>query len=166
MTLPEGLLAIDQALALLPSAMDTPAARVMLVSIAMQESGMTERRQLVGSPPRPVGPAAGLWQFELQGGCAAVLRHNASRFWMHSACSARGVEPKPRALWEALQRDDVLAAAAARLLLFTDPRRLPQIGDQDGAWQLYTRVWRPGKPHPDRWPGAYRVAMSSVAMAA
>lgn len=162
MTLAEGLLAIDRALAMLPREMDTPAARIMLVAIGIQESGMAARRQLVGSPPTPTGPAAGFWQFEVGGGCAGVLRHNASRFWMHTICTHRGVAPRPRALWDAIQQDDVLAAAAARLLLFTDPRRLPRPWDQDGAWELYLRVWRPGKPHPDRWPQAYRTAMSEV----
>ena len=40
-------------------------------------------------------------------------------------------------------RGDVLAAGLARLLLWTDPSRLPRLGDADGAWQLYVRTWRP-----------------------
>lgn len=163
MALSDGLIAIDKALAMLPAAMDTPQARIMLIAIGLQESGMTHRRQIVDG--KPAGPAAGLWQFEAGGGCRGVLTHSASRYWMHDLCQKRGVLPRPAALWSALQSDDVLAAGAARLLLFTDPRRLPAAGDRDGAWVLYQRVWRPGKPHPNRWPDNYRAACSEVAAA-
>ena len=59
-------------------------------------------------------------------------------------CAVRGVPAQPRAVWEAIEHDDVLAAGLARLLLFTDPARLPGLGDEEGAWQLYLRTWRPG----------------------
>lgn len=144
MTMEAGRAAIDAALAMLPPQMDTPAARVMLVAIGLQESRMLHRRQLVGSPPRPTGPAVSFWQFEQGGGCAGVLRHKASRYWMHDVCRRLGVQPTPAALWASMERDDVLAAAAARLLLFTDPKRLPELTDMLGAWDLYLRVWRPG----------------------
>lgn len=48
------------------------------------------------------------------------------------------------AVWQAIERDDVLACALARLLLYTDPSRLPDLGDEAGAWDLYLRTWRPG----------------------
>ena len=138
--------AVDEAMALLPPAMDSAAARVLLYSFGLQESRLTHRAQIVDGGGK--GPARGLWQFERGGGCAGVLRHNASKYWAHLACRARGVEPVPMALWRALETDDVLAAAAARLLIFTDPKRLPAADDTNGAWLLYLRTWRPGKPHP------------------
>ncbi len=55
---------------------------------------------------------------------------------------------------------DVLAASVARLLLWTDPKRLPVIGDASGAWDLYLRTWRPDKPHPRTWAGLYSRAVS------
>lgn len=162
MTIPAyALSAINHGLALLPAAMDSEAARVMLLAIGLQESGLTARVQIVDGGGQ--GPARGLWQFERGGGCAGVLRHSASRYWMHSVCAARSVEPTPAALWTALATDDVLAAATARLLLFTDPKRLPEPGDEAGAWALYLRVWRPGKPHIDRWPAVYEQAMGVAA---
>jgi len=162
MTIPTAVqAAIDQGLTLLPAAMDSEPARVMLVAIGMQESGLTARVQIVDGGGQ--GPARGLWQFERGGGCAGVLRHNASRYWMRSVCAARGVEPTPAALWTALATDDVLAAATARLLLFTDPKRLPVLGDIEGAWALYLRVWRPGKPHRSRWASNYPAACSALA---
>jgi hypothetical protein len=81
---------------------------------------------------------------------------------MHHVCQARKVEPNARALWQALQHDDTLAAATARLLLFTDPKRLPPAGAAEEAWALYMRVWRPGKPHPQTWAGFYRAALAAV----
>ncbi len=154
--------AIAPALALLPGAMDTPEARVMLLAMGLQESRLTARRQLVGTPPRPTGPATGLWQFEQGGGVVGVLQHDASRYWMHRVCHERGVQPVARAVWQALQHDDILAAAAARLLLFTDPRRLPDLGDELAAWQAYIRTWRPGKPHRSTWASLYDVALAEV----
>jgi hypothetical protein len=154
--------AVEPALRLLPAAMDTPEARVMLIAIGLQESRLVHRRQLVGTPPRPIGPAKGLWQFERGGGCKGVVSHPASRYWMAQVCKARGVEFNATAVWNALETDDVLAAAAARLLVFTDPRRLPALGDEREAWRLYMRVWRPGKPHRATWPGLYAQALAAV----
>ena len=48
--------AVGQALALLPSAMDTPQAHCMLLAIGLQESRFVHRRQIGG-------PACGFWQF-------------------------------------------------------------------------------------------------------
>jgi len=56
----------------------------------------------------------------------------------------------------------VLAAGVARLLLWTDPKALPAIGDADAGWSLYLRTWRPGKPHPKTWPALYAQAMAVV----
>lgn len=77
-------------------------------------------------------------------------------------CAVRGVESATRAVWDAIEQDDVLAAGLARLLLWTDPGRLPRLGDADGAWQLYVRTWRPGKPHRSTWPDLYEQALAEV----
>lgn len=141
--------AVQPALDLLPRRMDSARARVLLLAIGLQESRLLHRRQLVGR--QPIGPAAGLWQFERGGGCAGVLAHHYSADLMRWVCRARGVAPTVPALWTVMQRDDVLAAGAARLLLYTDPAPLPDVSDAAGAWAYYLRVWRPGQPHPDTW---------------
>lgn len=142
---------IRAALALLPHLMDTAEARVMLIAIGLQESRFLHRRQLVGNPPRPTGPAKSFWQFERLGGCKGVVSHPASRYWMHRVCVTQDVVFNATAVWNAIETNDVLAAAAARLLLFTDPKRLPEVGDERGAWNLYIRTWRPGRPHRATW---------------
>lgn len=154
--------AVTTALAMLPKGMDTPAARTQLYAICLQESLGKHRRQLVGNPPKPVGPAKGLWQFERGGGCIGVINHPASRGHMSDVCKARGVDFTSAAIWNAIEFDDVLAAAAARLLLWTDPGPLPARGDVEGAWATYVRTWRPGKPHRATWDAFYAQAMAEA----
>lgn len=148
--------AIDPAFAMLPKHMDSPQARVMLLAIGLQESRFEYRRQMGN------GPARGFWQFEQNGGVRGCVNHPASSGLLKQICIARGVAFEPRAIWSALERDDVLAAAVARLLLYTDPRPLPALDDPDAAWDCYYRNWRPGKPHPQTWPGLHARAVESV----
>ena len=154
--------ALEPALAILPAQMDTPQARLMVLAICLQESGLIHRKQLGN------GPARGYPQFELgtrqsRGGVWGVYLHDSSRFWLDKLCAARGVQFLPDSIWRAMETDDVLAAGVARLLLFTDPKRLPATDDADGAWGLYLRTWRPGKPRPAEWPGNHRLARQEVA---
>lgn len=153
--------AVSKALFMLPPAMTSPQARVMLYAIGLQESRFQHRDQ-VDKPGRFVkGPALGFWQFERGGGCRGVVEHPASRYWMAQVCAARNVAFTQTAIWYAIENDDVLAAAAARLLLFTDPKRLPAVGEEKAAWNLYARTWRPGKPHPETWPALYAEAVAA-----
>jgi hypothetical protein len=143
--------AISPALTLLPPAMTSPAARILLLAIGLQESRFQHRRQING-------PARGFWQFEKNGGVLGVLTHPSSRDAAHTLCENRNVGPLSATVYTALETDDVLAAGFARLLLWTDPWRLPAGGDADGAWALYLRTWRPGKPHPHTWAALYAQA--------
>ena len=152
--------AVNEAMRLLPPAMDSKEARVMLYAIGLQESRFTHRAQVIDGGGK--GPARGYWQFERGGGVTGVLRHPASRFWANSVCNARNVPAQPLNTWLALETDDVLAAALARLLLFTDPARLPAVGEQADSWSYYMRNWRPGKPHPRTWPECYGAALKAV----
>ena len=155
--------AVHEALRLLPPAMDSKEARVMLYAIGLQESRFTHRAQVIDGGGK--GPARGYWQFERGGGVTGVLRHPASRFWANSVCNARNIPAQPLNVWLALETDDVLAAALARLLLFTDPARLPAVGEQATSLRYYLRVWRPGKPHPETWPSCYQAAIGAVTAA-
>lgn len=141
---------------LLPAKFDSTAARVQLLAIALQESGLAHRRQ-VG------GPANGLWQFERGGGVHGVLSHPASRNWARALCLLRAVAPTDADLYGAIAHDDLLACAIARLLLWTDPDPLPALGDAKGAWDYYVANWRPGKPHPEAWAGHYDAARKALA---
>ena len=154
---------INPALTLLPPNMDTPQARVMLLAIGLQESRFTARRQLVGNPPKPIGPAKSFWQAEQGGGMVHGVRlHEQSRALAAMLYASRGVAANDRAIWDTIENDDVLAAGLARLLLWTDPKPLPKLGDAEGAWQLYLRTWRPGKPHRASWDALYAQALKAV----
>lgn len=146
---------IAAALSLLPDRMTSPEAEVMLLAIGLQESRFEHRHQIGG-------PAHGWWQFEMGGGVRGVLTHPASRDLAKGLCAARGVAPTSMAAFAALERDDILAAGFARLLLWTDPRPLPRIGEVQAAWDYYIRNWRPGKPHPKTWAPLYAQAMEEV----
>lgn len=143
---------LTPALALLPGRMDTKPARRLLLAIALQESGLIHRRQVRG-------PAVSFWQFE-PNGIIGVLRHPASSAMAESACAARGVPADLAPVYDAMERDDVLGACFARLLLWTDPRPMPTKGAE--GWTLYLRCWRPGKPHPARWPMCWNKAVEAL----
>lgn len=141
---------IGAALRLLPVGMDTPRARIQILATGLQESGLQERVQ------RGNGPARGLLQFERGGGVSGVLGHPSTAELARQVCGARGVEPDAQHVWAALSSDDVLAMAFGRLLLWSDPHKLPS--DAEGGWQLYLRTWRPGKPRPETWGAHYKRA--------
>jgi hypothetical protein len=161
--------AINPALRLLPCKMDSPEARVMLLAIGLQESDFRDRRQLIAVERVgrkvivPEGPAKSFWQGEQGGGMVhGVRNHPATRDLAAFLYRERGVPDIERAIWDAIENDDVLAAGLARLLIYSDPRRLPRIGDVDDAWALYYRTWRPGKPNPKKWHRVYPLAAEFV----
>lgn len=146
---------IRQGLALLPPQMGTRPTRIMLIAINGQENPRRLEQQ-VG------GPARGDYQFEKGGGVKGVMTHAASKDHCKTVCKARGVQFDADAIYEAIGTDPILAAALARLLLWTDPKPMPAAGDEKGGWALYERVWRPGKPHPDRWAANYAKGMKEA----
>lgn len=157
--------AIQPAMALLPDRMDSQMACVMLLAIGLQESRFNHRWQIV-DPGRPdaMGPARGFWQFERGGGVAGVLRHPLSAEHARKLCQHYGVRADAGDVWQALSKPEMdgLAAGFARLLIWTDPRKLPAAGDAGAAWDLYIRTWRPGKPHRSTWDALYAQALTEV----
>ena len=140
--------AIEQAFQLLPVKMDSPAARTILAAIGYQESSYKTRIQYGN------GPARSFWQFE-KGGIKGVMLHKASARLAIAICEARNVDFNSESIWRAMETDDVLGAAFARLLMYTDPIALPDT--QEEAWEMYAkRLWRPGKPHPEKWPTSWQ----------
>ena len=149
---------IAPALADLPPKMTSDAAKRMLLAIGLQESGFATVRQYGN------GPASGYWQFERGGGVNGVLNHPASAELAKKAAERYGVTPDKQHVWLALGEQDkqILAATFARLLLYTDPHALP-VTVKDG-WDCYLRNWRPGKPHPDKWPACWTAASKELGL--
>lgn len=135
---------------------DTFQARRLLLAIALQESRIAHRRQ-VSSDGTESGPAASFWQGEQGGGMVrGVLTHHQVAPAARRVCEDFNVEPTSRALWEAIRYNDVVAAAMARLLVFTLPGKLPEAVDE--GWEQYLNAWRPGKPKPATWAANWNLA--------
>ena len=153
--------AVDLALALLPKAMNTPQARVLMLATGLQESRFEFRRQLGN------GPARSFWQFERgnsasRGGVWSVYLHPDSKDLLAKLCLDRDCAFDPLAIWERIENDDVLAAGLARLLLWTSVKTLPMLGEVNAAWLYYLDCWKPGKAKPDTWPALYAQALDFV----
>lgn len=148
-------LAVGPALTLLPRRMTSDAARAMLVAIALQESRLAHRRQVNG-------PARGFWQFEAGGGVAGVLRHPATAAPIRTVLEALCYDATVATSYAAIEHQDVLAAAYARLLLFTLPAPLTGPGEAERAWIQYLDAWRPGRPHPETWNDCYALGWHAV----
>lgn len=144
---------ILKAYQLLPANMNSRPATVLLLAIGLQESRLKHQKQIGG-------PAHGLLQFEQGGGIRGVLTHRASRPHVLQLCLSLGLEPTEQALYQALlSENDILDFALGRLLLWTDSRPLPKVGEVQQAWECYVRNWRPGKPHRHTWDTCYADAI-------
>jgi hypothetical protein len=155
--------AINPALLQLPPAMESDAARVMLLAIGLQESRFLYRYQKLAGRPYQKGPARGFWQFERPGGVLGVMNHKYTRVQAEQACKRHGVPFDDVLIHAKLETDDVLAATFARLLLWSDSRPRPTTdASHDAAWDCYIRNWRPGKPHRETWDEFHKQACSQV----
>lgn len=150
---------ISPAARLLPEH-DSPEARCLLLAIAGQESGWAQRLQ------EPIPFARGFWQCEKNGAVVAVLTSEATRTLIVQICTALCIPPGLDQVFEAIAWNDALACCVARLNLVLDPAGLPAIGERETAWETYLRVWRPGKPSPDRWLTCYDAAAACFDRAA
>lgn len=136
----------------------------LLLAIGLQESKLVYRKQ------HNNGPARGIFQFEKgtiksRGGVTGVMLHNATAGLCRHVCDERGVPWDSTAIWAALESDDVLACAIARLMLWTDPKKIPERTDVNGGWDTYYRIWRPGQPHREFWDANHATAEAAVVSA-
>lgn len=138
---------------------DSALARRFMLAIALQESGLRHRRQL-SSDGTESGPASGFFQFERGGGCTGVVTHRGVAPIARALLALYDVEPTTAAIWTAIQYQDIVAAACARLLIHTLPQKLPATADE--GWTQYLDAWRPGKPHLENWAGHWATASAVV----
>jgi len=85
-----------------------------------------------------------------------VLTHYLTAQTMRNLCVEFNIDTTPAALWEAMRYHDIVAAIAARLLVYTLPDKLPT--DANDGWYQYVAAWRPGKPHPEKWQSCWDLA--------
>lgn len=133
------------------------AARPWMLAVALQESALVERYQILdGGAP---GAARSWWQVE-EPTVRLLLRHEVTGPRLRSMCDAASVRHDPICIWRAIEGHDMLAVGVARLLLLADPHPVPV--DEAGGWECYMRVWRPGKPRPEKWGSCWRMAQQAI----
>src|ERR1035437_6948071 len=149
--------ALSPALKLLPGKMDSREARAEVVAICLQESRLTHRAQIGG-------PAHGYAQFEQGGGVRGVLMHTVTKPLIQSLLSALDYDPASdaEACWIAIEHNDILCAAFARLLLWTLPDQMPNRDSPGKGWTCYFNGWRPGKPIRESWDAFFDSAWELV----
>lgn len=143
------------ALSVLPANMDSLEARAMVIAICLQESKLIARRQTGG-------PARGYAQFEQAGGVTGVFNHPSTAATVKIVCAALDITPTIVSIYGALEQNDILVAALARLLLWTLPSSLPGKDNPEAGWLQYVAAWRPGKPHRETWDMNYLHAWNAV----
>lgn len=149
------------ALALLPERMNSREAWAMVVAVCLQESQFKHRRQMAGGPGRS-------WaQFEhgtevTRGGVTGVLMHPESRPHIRHVLDVLGYDYSADTSYAAIEHNDVLCAAYARLLLWTLPQALPKMGEAQRGWDQYYSAWRPGIPRRESWDGYFEQAWAVV----
>lgn len=129
-------------------------ARILLLAIGLQESEFKHRKQIGG-------PAHSFWQEE-PNGIRAVMHNEITKPYLQCVCAAMGIEFNLDEIYHEVVHNDELACVVARLILYADPHKLPEVGDQDGAWACYLFNWRPGKPRPADWPNNYKAASEQI----
>lgn len=150
-----------------PGNPDDPNTHRMLVAISAQEADLQYRAQLdAQGRENPNGPALGLLQFEKGtytslGGVSGVIMHYKSAPFLKRACVYFHLPFTNEAIWRAQRTNDQFAFITGRLLLWTDPYAMPK--EQKVGWVAYAdRLWRPGKPHPERWAANWQLATDLI----
>lgn len=146
-----------------PGDPDNKMVQVNLLAISGQEADWKWRAQLsrVTNKPNPNGPALGLWQFERGGGVKGVMTHPSSKIFAQALSIKLGLPFDTETSWRQLMVNDLFAAQYARLLYWTDAYVMPTT--QAAGWEAYyKRLWRPGSPHPEKWPENWAIAVDTV----
>lgn len=154
---------LPAAYSMLPPKMESDAATAHLLAIGLHESQFKFRAQVLDNGA--LGKARGFWQFEASGGIVGVLQHPATRMHIYAVLDALcygNIQDKVVSCWNIVEHHDTLAAAFARLLLWTVPDPLPGPLDVEMAYQQYLDAWRPGRKHPLDWSANYAHAWARV----
>lgn len=77
-----------------------------------------------------------------------------------AACAYARIPFDNTSIWKAQRTNDLFAFITGRLLLYTDPYAVPN--NTQAGWTCYAeRLWRPGKPHPKKWPSRWATATAA-----
>jgi hypothetical protein len=156
---------VPACLSLFPEKYNTPEARAMLIAIALQESDLEHRQQLIGNHRNwwesLNGPATSYWQFE-KIGIRGVLEHRKTGPLAREVLEKLGYPEDVNTIHKAIAHNDILAVCIARLALYRLPQPLPQRDQSEMGWNQYVEAWRPGKPKRERWAERFELAWQVV----
>jgi hypothetical protein len=158
---------IPAALSLLPGKMNSMQARAQMLAIGLHESGFIARQQHGTATTPGHGPAKSFWQFEKSGGVQELLDTPTTRIILAPICDVLGY-PRILAgdLHEAMEHNDTLAAVMCRLLLWKDPRLMPERHESSKGYAIYLARWRPNAAaatkHAHDWPANFKLAWETV----
>jgi hypothetical protein len=133
-------------------------AHQLILAIAIQESGVAYRRQVTKSGLED-GPAVSYWQFE-HAGCEGLLSARSTSNYIRQICTLFDIKPTKEGLLDAIQYNDIVAACAARLLIYSLPTPLAETKEM--GWEQYLSSWRPGKPHKKSWEYSWETAIDNM----
>ena len=143
------------ALGMMSPGYDTPAARAMVLAIALQETSCNARTQ------QPRGPARSFWQFEPIG-IEDLFLSNHTRDELEIACLRLCIPHNVDAVYQAITYNDVLAIVCARAKLARLPDPLPTRHNPQSGWHQYQELWRPGIPRGVHWPANFARAWEII----
>jgi len=127
----------------------------MLLIIGETESGFSLRKRLPYTQVQIGQGAAGLWQFELDGGCAEFEFSEKLTHFRRIAAELRYPTVREETHQAIMAGADILACIMARAILWLEPEPLPDFKDVDEMYRQYLSIWQPGKPNRERFNLAY-----------
>jgi len=130
-------LIVEPGLLFLPEEMRAEQAAFLLTVVAGVESARTARYQIKGT-------AHSFFQFE-RIGVAGLMGQPVTSLTLRDACLTFVVPYDAQTIYDVITWCDALATICARLLLWADPKPIPEIGDVEESWVPYQPCWRPGK---------------------
>lgn len=146
-----------------------PTLATNLLAVALQETQLIDRYQVLRRRPFRRGQGRSFYQFELgqpgptnPGGFLGLYNFRNSRVRRMFADLADEFQiPDTPATWfDLILGHDVAAVCAARALMYSDAFPIPTTSE--ATWLMYLRTWNPGKPHPTPWKRNYRNSRTIV----
>lgn len=152
--------------------MDEPQRLVLALAIAIEETSLDHRRQVLKGGR--YGKGRSWWQNEggSQASIGRLMNHPTLSRPLKQLCIEQTIPWDLASIYEAVAWHDLLAAVIALLLIFSDAQPVPDVTDEYGMWGYYWRCWqpgayrnwKPGDPQGERWHDAHRRALNAVTL--
>lgn len=143
---------------MLPYKMATRPALAFVLAAGYQESNLEHRKQIGG-------PALGFWGFEPGQDKAwdGLLSRGDTGETLRIILKYMSYSEDTKA--DVLRHQDILAAVAARLLIWTHASPLPKEHEIEGGYRQYDWLWRPGEKRHEDWRESWKMGWKLAAEA-